>query len=108
MPRRVPLIAAEGGHQHQSIAVANRYREHRRALLARPSSGGDEFDERHPEGFAEDPSLRGVEDRSVDACAYLVERVLGLHARRSLRWASAVGGTRCGGGALGLFHRDLL
>src|SRR5829696_10344649 len=40
VPRRVPVIAAERGHQHQAVAVRDRYREHRRALLARAASGG--------------------------------------------------------------------
>src|SRR3712207_6217155 len=57
VPCRVPVIAAEGGHQNQTVTVDDRDREHRRAFLARPASGGDEFDEGHPESFAEDPSL---------------------------------------------------
>src|SRR5215212_790708 len=35
VPRRVPVVAAEGGHQHQAVAVDDWYREHRRAFLAR-------------------------------------------------------------------------
>src|SRR5215207_8427290 len=82
VPCRVPVIAAERGHQHQAIAVDDRDREHRRAFLTRPASGGDEFDEAHPEGSAEDPSLRDVEDRPVNTGAHLVECVLGIHAPR--------------------------
>src|SRR5215203_6637199 len=84
VPCRVPVIAAERGNQHQSVAVNDRYREHRRACLTRPASGGDEFDEEHPEGFAEDPSLRDVEDHSVNTGAHLVERVFGCHETTSI------------------------
>src|SRR5215217_9438873 len=71
VPCRVPVIAAERGHQHQTVAVDDRHRENRRACLTRPATDGDEFDEGHPEGSAEDPSLRDVEDRAVNTGAHL-------------------------------------
>src|SRR5918995_1838530 len=87
----MPVIAAERGHQHQTVAVDDRYREHRRACLTRPATDRDEFDERHPEGSAEDPSLRDVEDRPVNTGAHLVERVFGCHETTSISlrvWSS--------------------
>src|SRR5215204_3653667 len=77
-------MASERGHQHQSVAVDDRYREHRRACLTRPATDSDEFDEGHPESSAEDPSLRDVEDRPVNTGAHLVERVFGCHATMSI------------------------
>src|SRR5215217_3931126 len=91
VPCRVPVIAAERGHKHQAVAVDDRDREHRRAFLTRPAPDGDKFDEGHPEGFAEDPSLRDVEDRLVNTGAHLVERVFGCHATTSISlrvWSS--------------------
>src|SRR5215211_7481728 len=92
IPCRVPVIAAKRADEHQTVAVDDRDREHRRACLTRPATDGDEFDEGHPEGCAENPSLRDVEDRPVNTGAHLVERVFGCHVTMSisLRVSSSV------------------
>ena len=73
-----------GDHRRRTVDVNDRDREHRCAFLTRPAADGDEFNDGHSEGFAEDPSLRDVEDRPVNTGARLVERVFGCHATMSI------------------------
>src|SRR5206468_3333361 len=76
VPRRLPVIATGGGHQHQPAVLDDGRCEHSRALLARTASGGDQLRDRQADNRAEKPPLRIPEDQSMDPGGHLEKDVL--------------------------------